>query len=44
MCPAMWRASGPKLLLSPPLVITETELDDLCSMLEAAFDEVAASA
>jgi adenosylmethionine-8-amino-7-oxononanoate aminotransferase len=38
----MVRVSGPNLILSPPLVITEAELDYLCSTLEAAFDEVAA--
>ncbi len=36
----MVRVSGPNLILSPPLVITENELDFLCSTLEAAFDEV----
>ena len=40
----MLRVSGPHLILSPPLVISEAELDDLCGMLETAFDEVAASA
>jgi adenosylmethionine-8-amino-7-oxononanoate aminotransferase len=39
----MVRVSGPNLILSPPLVITEAELDFLCSTLEAAFDEVAAA-
>jgi putrescine---pyruvate transaminase len=38
----MVRVSGPNLILSPPLVISEAELDLLCSRLEAAFDEVAA--
>ncbi len=38
----MVRISGPNLILSPPLVITEAELDFLCGTLEAAFDEVAA--
>jgi len=37
----MVRVSGPNLILSPPLVISEAELDILCSTLEAAFDEVA---
>ncbi len=37
----MVRVSGSNLILSPPLVITEAELDFLCSTLEAAFDEVA---
>ncbi len=37
----MVRVSGPNLILSPPLVITEGELDFLCDALEAAFDEVA---
>jgi adenosylmethionine-8-amino-7-oxononanoate aminotransferase len=39
----MVRVSGGNLILSPPLVITEAELDHLCGTLEAAFDEVAAS-
>jgi len=39
----MVRVSGPNLILSPPLVITETELALLCDRLEAAFDEVAAT-
>lgn len=38
----MVRISGPNLILSPPLVIGESELDFLCDTLEAAFDEVAA--
>ncbi|MCC7456638.1 MAG: aminotransferase class III-fold pyridoxal phosphate-dependent enzyme [Nitrospira sp.] len=38
----MVRVSGPNLILSPPLVISEAELDTLCSTLEAAFDEVGA--
>ena len=40
----MVRVSGRNLILSPPLVISEAELDLLCGMLEAAFDEVAAGA
>jgi adenosylmethionine-8-amino-7-oxononanoate aminotransferase len=39
----MVRVSGGNLILSPPLVISEAELDHLCSTLEAAFDEVAAA-
>ena len=39
----MVRVSGPNLILSPPLVINEAELEFLCGALEAAFDEVAAS-
>ena len=39
----MVRVSGPNLILSPPLVVSEAELDFLCGTLEAAFDEVAAS-
>ncbi|MFO1329582.1 MAG: aminotransferase class III-fold pyridoxal phosphate-dependent enzyme [Rubrivivax sp.] len=39
----MVRVSGPNLILSPPLVISEDELDFLCSTLEAAFDEVGTS-
>ena len=38
----MVRVSGANLILSPPLVISVAELDQLCGMLEAAFDEVAA--
>ena len=38
----MVRVSGPNLILSPPLVISEAELDFLCSALESAFDDVAA--
>ena len=37
----MVRVSGPNLILSPPLVISAAELDQLCDTLEAAFDEVA---
>jgi adenosylmethionine-8-amino-7-oxononanoate aminotransferase len=40
----MVRVSGANMILSPPLVISEAELDQLCNMLEAAFDEVAAGA
>lgn len=36
----MVRVSGPNVILSPPLVITEAELDFLCGTLEAAFDDV----
>ena len=39
----MVRVSGPNLILSPPLVISEVELGFLCDTLEAAFDEVAAA-
>jgi putrescine aminotransferase len=38
----MVRVSGGNLILSPPLVISEAELDTLCSTLEAAFDDAAA--
>ena len=37
------RVSGGNLILSPPLVISQAELDLLCDRLEAAFDEVAAA-
>lgn len=37
----MVRVSGPNLILSPPLVITDNEANLLCDLLEAAFDEVA---
>jgi putrescine aminotransferase len=39
----MTRVSGPNMILSPPLVISEAELALLASRLEAAFDEVAAA-
>jgi putrescine---pyruvate transaminase len=39
----MVRVSGPNLILSPPLVISEDELGFLCDTLEAAFDDVAAA-
>ena len=38
----MVRVSGPNLILSPPLVITASELDFLCDTLESAFDDVTA--
>jgi adenosylmethionine-8-amino-7-oxononanoate aminotransferase len=38
----MVRVSGPNLILSPPLVITTDELEQLADMLEAAFDEAGA--
>ena len=39
----MVRVSGGNLILSPPRIITAAALDHLCDLLEAAFDEVAAS-
>jgi putrescine---pyruvate transaminase len=39
----MVRVSGGNMILSPPLVISEAELDFLCATLEAAFDEIAAT-
>lgn len=39
----MVRVSGANMILSPPLVISESELNFLCSTLEATFDEVAAA-
>ena len=39
----MVRVSGPNIILSPPLVISEDELGFLCDTLEAAFDEVASA-
>ena len=38
----MVRVSGANLILSPPLVISEAELDYLCTALEGAFDDAAA--
>jgi adenosylmethionine-8-amino-7-oxononanoate aminotransferase len=37
----MVRVSGANLILSPPLVISEAELDYLCTALEGAFDDAA---
>ncbi|MBN8493852.1 MAG: aminotransferase class III-fold pyridoxal phosphate-dependent enzyme [Burkholderiales bacterium] len=37
----MVRVSGANLILSPPLVISEAELDTLCTALEGAFDDAA---
>jgi adenosylmethionine-8-amino-7-oxononanoate aminotransferase len=37
----MVRVSGANMILSPPLVISDSELDFLCTTLEAAFDEIA---
>jgi adenosylmethionine-8-amino-7-oxononanoate aminotransferase len=37
----MVRVSGANMILSPPLIISEAELDVLGNTLEAAFDEVA---
>ncbi len=39
----MVRVSGPNLILSPPLVISDDELDFLCRTLEAAFDDALAT-
>lgn len=39
----MVRISGPNLILSPPLVISRTEVDHLCDTLEAAFAAVEAT-
>jgi putrescine---pyruvate transaminase len=36
----MVRVSGPNMILSPPLVITMTEIDLLCDILEAVFEEI----
>jgi adenosylmethionine-8-amino-7-oxononanoate aminotransferase len=36
----MVRISGANLILSPPLIITEPELNHLCDVLESAFAEV----
>ncbi len=40
----MVRVSGPTLILSPPLTISESEIDFLVATLTAAFDEVAGQA
>ncbi|MFZ9511481.1 MAG: aminotransferase class III-fold pyridoxal phosphate-dependent enzyme, partial [Burkholderiaceae bacterium] len=40
----MVRVSGPNLILSPPLTISESEIDFLVATLTAAFDEVAGQA
>jgi len=39
----MVRISGANLILSPPLVISQAEIDYLCDTLEAAFAAVEAS-
>jgi putrescine---pyruvate transaminase len=39
----MVRISGPNLILSPPLVISQTEIDYLCDALESAFAAVEAT-
>lgn len=39
----MVRISGPNLILSPPLVISESEINLLCDVLEASFAAVEAS-
>ena len=36
----MVRVSGPNLILSPPLIITEEEVDFMCDVLEGAFSAV----
>jgi adenosylmethionine-8-amino-7-oxononanoate aminotransferase len=37
----MVRISGPNLILSPPLTISEAEVHTLCEVLEASFAAVA---
>ncbi|MDZ7920514.1 aminotransferase class III-fold pyridoxal phosphate-dependent enzyme [Rhodoferax sp.] len=39
----MVRISGPNLILSPPLVISQSEIDHLCDILEASFAAVDAT-
>lgn len=39
----MVRISGPNLILSPPLVISQPEVDHLCDVLEASFAAVEAT-
>jgi putrescine---pyruvate transaminase len=39
----MVRISGPNLILSPPLIISNEEIDNLCEVMEASFAEVQAS-
>jgi adenosylmethionine-8-amino-7-oxononanoate aminotransferase len=39
----MVRISGPNLILSPPLIITEQEVDELADILEASFAAVEAT-
>lgn len=39
----MVRISGPNLILSPPLVISQAEVDHLCDVLEASFAAVEAT-
>ena len=40
---AMVRISGPNMILSPPLVITLAEVDELADILEASFAAVEAT-
>jgi putrescine---pyruvate transaminase len=39
----MVRISGPNLILSPPLIMTDAEVDYLCDVMEAAFAEIQAT-
>ncbi len=39
----MVRISGPNLIISPPLIISNEEIDYLCDVMEASFAEVQAS-
>jgi putrescine aminotransferase len=39
----MVRISGPNLIMSPPLIISEADMHSLCDRLEGAFDDVEAS-
>jgi adenosylmethionine-8-amino-7-oxononanoate aminotransferase len=39
----MVRISGPNMILSPPLVITEEEVDCLVDILDASFSAVQAT-
>jgi putrescine aminotransferase len=40
---AMVRISGPNMILSPPLVITREQVDELVDILEASFAAVEAA-
>jgi adenosylmethionine-8-amino-7-oxononanoate aminotransferase len=37
---AMLRTSGAYIILSPPLIITEEQVDLLADIIEASFDEI----
>jgi adenosylmethionine-8-amino-7-oxononanoate aminotransferase len=36
----MVRVSGPNIILSPPLIVTEKDVDDICAGLDAGLSAV----